>query len=398
MRRSVLSRCAAVMAAVMLLCTMIFAAAAPVAATEETGSITVKVKPEYEGIPYCLVDIADMTGGEVSLYDEFSSLDITSEDLNGINSVLAEKLKKAEKFFMENGITGEIGRIDMEGNVKFTNVPLSKLYILYQPIGKEQVDLTPVLVPMPCVDASTGEVTKDVSITAKKTEPAQLESMGSVILNKTDQDEVRLEGAVFVFYKKIYYTDDSMITDDLEIGEDETGKFYWKKFDVDFTTNKQGQISVSGLAFGDYRVVETKAPEGYVIDDAPFDFTISQPATIKVENDYLVPDLGVPVELNIVNYPEVVTESSDSEDSIIDEESQMSGGGMSIDETSMKASYPTPSQATSYVPDGKVTVEITGEDMAKYIIIGAIVGVSLLLVIILAVVGSKKGKKNDKDE
>ena len=69
MRRSVLSRCAAVMAAVMLLCTMIFAAAAPVAATEETGSITVKVKPEYEGIPYCLVDIADMTGGEVSLYD-----------------------------------------------------------------------------------------------------------------------------------------------------------------------------------------------------------------------------------------------------------------------------------------------------------------------------------------
>ena len=51
----------------------------------------------------------------------------------------------------------------------------------------------------------------------------------------------------------------------------------------------------------------------------------------------------------------------------------------------------------SYTPSGKdTTVEITGEDIAKYLIIGSIVCVSLLLVVILFAVSSKNNKNKGK--
>lgn len=43
-------------------------------------------------------------------------------------------------------------------------------------------------------------------------------------------------------------------------------------------TDRNGQIHVTGLAPGDYQFVETKAPEGYVLDETPVTFSI-------IEND-----------------------------------------------------------------------------------------------------------------
>ena len=67
-----------------------------------------------------------------------------------------------------------------------------------------------------------------------------------------------------------------------------------------------------------------------------------------------------------------------------------------------QTSFPTPSKVESTTskvvlftsPDK--TVEITGDDIVKYIAIGGIVMASLVLVIILIVVGGKNKKKDKK--
>lgn len=52
---------------------------------------------------------------------------------------------------------------------------------------------------------------------------------------------------------------------------------------ADLTTDEKGQITVRGLEPGDYRFVETKAPENYKLDQTPIPFTISNTDTKPVE-------------------------------------------------------------------------------------------------------------------
>ncbi|SQC85695.1 cell wall surface anchor family protein [Clostridium perfringens] len=54
---------------------------------------------------------------------------------------------------------------------------------------------------------------------------------------------------------------------------------------TDLTTDENGQISLNDLAPGDYQFIETKAPEGYELDETPVKFTIvvDQKEAIKIE-------------------------------------------------------------------------------------------------------------------
>ena len=53
-------------------------------------------------------------------------------------------------------------------------------------------------------------------------------------------------------------------------------------YNAALTTNAYGQIGVSNLSFGQYRFIETTAPDGYALDTSPYNFTISAQGSIYI--------------------------------------------------------------------------------------------------------------------
>ncbi len=394
MKKLYFSRYAAILLALCLMCSALLVAGFSASATEEKGSVTVQLNSDYEGLPLSMVEIGSYENGELKLDKAYVDLGIKKEDFE-VNEVLVEKLDIIEKYLLENEIYGDIARVNVDGNAVFTDVVCQKVYVIYQPVGREQVVMSPIFVPMPVIEKD-GTIKKNVVIEPKIPKNMDAENMGSIILNKTGAKNVKLEGAVFSFWKKIYYTDDTGITSDLETGTDEGGNFYWKRYKTDFTTDKNGQISVEAVPFGTYRFIEEKAPEGYKLDSTPHLMTVDEPATLKLENELIVPDAGTPCEITVINVLDDAygEESKEPDASVEDVGFEDSAGGELSDKT------PAPVGSTAnLVSTEKPIIEITGDDIAKYIIIGSIVGVSLLLVIIMAVVGKKgKNKKDDDDK
>ncbi|WP_426616640.1 SpaA isopeptide-forming pilin-related protein [Bacillus velezensis] len=84
---------------------------------------------------------------------------------------------------------------------------------------------------------------------------------GKAALTKKDEDGLNLEGAVF----KIVDSDGKTVQEDL-------------------VSDKDGKIETSGLAPGHYAFIETKAPDGYVLNTEKVEFTISETAEGKPES------------------------------------------------------------------------------------------------------------------
>lgn len=87
---------------------------------------------------------------------------------------------------------------------------------------------------------------------------------GSAQLQKQNEDQNALSGAIF----KVVDSSGNTVKDNL-------------------TSDSNGLISVNGLAPGNYRFVETKAPNGYVLNQREYPFTITdravgKPATVNV--------------------------------------------------------------------------------------------------------------------
>ncbi|MFP7492529.1 SpaA isopeptide-forming pilin-related protein [Terribacillus saccharophilus] len=101
---------------------------------------------------------------------------------------------------------------------------------------------------------------KQVTIERSQQETAVIQltnelSTGAVMLEKVDakDNNVSLAGAVFRLL-------------------DSEGK----TLQENLTTNDDGQLTISDLKPGDYQLVETSAPENYVLDDTPINFTIEK--------------------------------------------------------------------------------------------------------------------------
>ncbi|MGG5460558.1 SpaA isopeptide-forming pilin-related protein [Clostridium sp. B9] len=100
------------------------------------------------------------------------------------------------------------------------------------------------------------------------------EKTGGAVLTKSDLDTGKvLEGATFKVVKVVNGEVD--LSSIVQVAGQELVK----------TTDKNGQITVNGLVPGEYAFVETKAPEGYVLDTTPIKFTVdfNQQSLAKVE-------------------------------------------------------------------------------------------------------------------
>lgn len=96
---------------------------------------------------------------------------------------------------------------------------------------------------------------------------------GTVTITKHDASDssILVAGATMRLEKKVYYIDSDTIPSDAE--KDEKGYYYW--FTVgEETTDQTGQLQFSGLVVGDYRITETKAPDGYQLLAAPVTFSL----------------------------------------------------------------------------------------------------------------------------
>lgn len=383
MNKPIIKRTAAFFMTLCLICltVLVSASAAP---EQTTGTLKIKVEPRYEGIGVTILELGTYAG-EYEINDQFASVGL---DFNNVVTMadIMEEANKAQDYALENDIIGDIARIDIDGEINFYNLDTDKLYLIYQFDGFERVKIQPVVVTVPSYTEDK-EPYYDITVDAKHEDRGSKIYTAAVILNKINNIDERLEGATFSFWRKVYYTDASKLKDDAEIGEDGTGTYYWKRFGADLTTDKNGQLSAQNLPFGGYRFIEIEAPSGYVLDDTPHEFTLSKHSTIKVENDMYVADVGVPVELTVINEP--VSESEPPEES---GQSTPESQPKEPSEYSEISATSTPGAIHSGDSDNP-GFQLTGDDIVKYVLIGGAVCVSLAVIIILIITGNKKNKK-----
>ncbi|MCC8106951.1 MAG: hypothetical protein LIO99_13290 [Clostridiales bacterium] len=298
---------------VMLLAVTVVTAGLPAIAeasdAQTMGTIQVQLPSEASGIKLTLYKVADYDNGSFVYTGEFADSGVVISDLN--NSTEAQEAAAAlAEYAEEQGIGNEpaTSRKRMaasdtvttvtagsSGAVNFTNLA-EGLYLVAQTDGTEILETQPALIPVPYSSSDDGSAIYEVTI-ALKTSFAG----GAVILTKVDDAGSAVEGAVFVLQQKIYVDSASDVPEGAESGTDSSGSYYWKEFAKDLSTSTYGQIVVTGLPTGDYRLVETSVPEGYVESALTVTFTISAAGRVSETDGFYTADSGAVQELSAVN-------------------------------------------------------------------------------------------------
>ncbi len=347
-------------------------------AVQESGNIRLLLEPAFEGVGVSLVDIGIVDNGTFKVNDTFSPSGISFEGVE-TSKQLSAVAEKAVEYAKDNQLEGIVGRVDFDGEINFYEVGTEKVYLLYQYDGFDYVTMQPAIVSVPNLNADD-QLEYDISVTPKFTTLDASLFPAALILTKLNHDNDRLPGAVFSFWRKVYYTDlTKEKKSEYEYGEDEGGYYYWKKH-FDMETDENGQIALKDVAYGTYRFVEEKAPKGYAVDPTPHEFVLDTHAELKVENGMYVPASGKVMELTVINKPISDNSSRPSkepdESDVSDSDGPNTGNGGAGGEDD----------------DNPGHAQLTGDDMTKYIIIGAIVGVSFVVVILFFILGGKKKK------
>ncbi len=347
--------------------------------TAESGSLRLLLEPAFEGVGMELLEIGELKNGSFQPNDEFSPSGISFEGVETSNQLLA-LAETAASYAKENSIEGTAGIVDFDGEINYYDLPKDKVYLLYQTDGFDVVTIQPVVASIPQRTAEN-DIIYDVTVRPKVTTPEDDFHPAALILTKLNHDNDRLPGAEFSLWRKIYYTDVTKAQKpEYEYGEDEGGLYYWKK-SFDRTTDENGQIAVSGMAYGTYRFIEEKAPEGYVLDSEPKVFDLDTHAELKISGGIYVRASGKPMELTVINIPIADggikdTSGENSGDILPDDHGGQQGGEVGGEDD-----------------ESGHSTQLTGDDIVKYIVIGGIVGVSLIVIILLVVIGGRKKKK-----
>ena len=347
--------------------------------------------------------------GKITLNESFSGCELPSDTYTS-SSNAKEFADSLVYYAFENDCEGIETRVDLDGKAVFDGLSTeNKVYVIGQTSDFAFIQITNIILVLPYRSEQYTTPTTTVRIKGKSVDDMGVNYKGAVILNKKDNRDVPLEGAEFILERKVYYTTAPDNLDELDHGKDSDGTYYWKEYLSNLVTNDKGQIVIEKLPFLTYRFVETKAPDGYVLNSEPAEFVIDKYSTVRVENDVYVAGEGSPAIISFVNVPfEESSEPSEPVESSEPEgdfEDSDESGNIESSEPEISSPYSKPEQSTPESPvsgseseisqsSGDAPIwQITGDDIIKYVIIGSIVAVSLVVVILLVVLSGKKRKK-----
>ncbi|EDN8098732.1 LPXTG cell wall anchor domain-containing protein, partial [Listeria monocytogenes] len=154
-----------------------------------------------------------------------------------------------------------------------------------------------------------------ITITAENTKLALIPDAGSVKIIKQDSENgVRLAGAEF-----------SLIAENGET------------LQTNLKTDEAGELEVNNLAPGNYRIQETKAPDGYQLESTPWQFEIvandTSQVTVIAENAKLEPDISETGAVRLIKTDsETGTRLSGAVFSLLDESGKVIQANLTTDE------------------------------------------------------------------
>lgn len=275
---------------------------------QDKGTLSLQFPKDAAGAELVLYTVALLEDdGSYTYCDGFADSGITVTDLND-TAAAEEAAQKLAVYAAQNKISGSVQQVDADGNLNYENLA-DGLYLTAQSTGSEKILIQPSLVAVPRM--TEGVPVYHVTITPKYSYPG-----GAVIATKVNEDGNVLGGAQFVLQAKVYADE---VPDGAEHGADEKGSYYWKEYAAALVSGQNGQIVLKDLPFGSYRFVETQAPDGYLMAEAPFDFEITAAGTVQAGETKYEAASGTVTELTMVNYrnPEEETET----------DAETSGGG-----------------------------------------------------------------------
>lgn len=274
MRYGIKKAIAALTAAVMMIGTTVPVFAAT---SQEEYRCTVSYKVDngstaINGAEFSFVKVAsgDKSSG-VYLYTYENDFKSSKYDPNELaksgddTKTIAKAYKSLYKSGAETKSTGS------DGTCTFTTKSPG-LYLVWQTGSKDTATKyqtsDPMIVFLPCLDSDNVTWKNTITIepkTSKKPDestPGSSGGIGAISVYKVDANDQNkfLEGAEFT----LYHSDGRVV-----------GKY---------TTDKKGYFGVSWLEYGDYYLLETKAPDGYVCGTDKIPFTLN--SATSYSNDY----------------------------------------------------------------------------------------------------------------
>lgn len=153
-----------------------------------------------------------------------------------------------ENYYTSEAITG------LDGKVNFSDLKLGRYLVIEAEAPINVVEKTAnFLVDIPTTNPEGNGLIYNVEVTPKNDTV-----YGGITLTKLNENKEPMAGVNFKVQKKNGET--------------------WEDYELEKTlvTNESGTITLEGLPAGDYRFIETKTLEGYILDNnATYDFSVS---------------------------------------------------------------------------------------------------------------------------
>lgn len=258
------------------------------------GSITLQLSADSTGVEITLWKVADYQDGKYIFSNGFEKSGITITNLKDAG----EAQKAADSlaaYAAAQGIqAADIKTVDENGKILFSGLNPA-LYLAGETSGNEIMNVQGVLVPIPYL-GENGAGVYDAEISPKYSFPG-----GVLLVHKVDEEGNSVGQAEFVLQQKVSVDSQEQVPDGAESGSDGNGTFYWKEFSANLVSDANGQIVITDMPKGSYRVIETKTPDGYIPSSVPYEFSIEAAGQVKELDGIYEAASGRVADVTVIN-------------------------------------------------------------------------------------------------